>query len=205
MKLLFLSLALASSSVIAAAQPASQPASSAQAAARQAPPSIERQMLARQYIGMVVTPEQYLRLMRAGVAAGVSDSMARNLDDSEKAEVDATMTRFLTLFEPKLRKRMPNLVEASAQVYAREFSADELRQMIAFAQSPAGRHYLTRSLELSTDPAVLIQQQGLMIDAAPIMQQIRKEQCAAHTAQRIAMGDKKAKCPLSGKPETQAG
>jgi hypothetical protein len=162
-------------------------------------------MLARRYISLAISPDQFLKAIRAGMIAGFSSEVDSELDESEKADAYAYMNRFATLFEPKVRERMPNIMEAYAQVYAREFSAEELQAMIAFAQSPTGRHYLARSLELATDPAIQIQQQGISNDAFPIFLQIIKEQCAARTAKRIAMGDKKAKCPLANIPDTQAG
>ena len=38
-----------------------------------------------------------------------------------------------------------------------------------------------------------------------MLENFRKEMCAEKAAQRIAMGDKKAKCPLSDESETAAG
>jgi hypothetical protein len=38
----------------------------------------------------------------------------------------------------------------------------------------------------------------------PVMEKLGKEMCAEKAAQRVAMGDTKAKCPLS-EPDAQAG
>lgn len=202
MKFLFPSLAIAFASPILVA---AAPHAPVQAQAEQQPPSIERQQLGRRYIALALSPEDYVDTLRAGIAAGFSHRVGASLDASETAEANEMMKRFFTLYEPKVRERLPNVFEAYAQVYAREFSAEELRQMIAFAETPAGRHYLSRRMALETDPAVLIQEEGIQNDALPVFQQIYKEQCAAKAAKRIAAGDKKARCPLSSATETSAG
>jgi hypothetical protein len=197
MKLLLSLALLASAPVLSAAAP--QETAPAQRAAEPAPPSIERQQLGRQFIAIAISPDDYVATMRDGITAGIAETAG------SKAEVDETLKHFLALYEPKVRERLPNLMEAYAQVYAREFSADELKQMIAFAQTPAGRHYFSHRDHLDTDQAVLIQEEGFQEDALPILMQIQKEQCQARTAQRIAAGDKKARCPLADKQDSAAG
>jgi hypothetical protein len=159
----------------------------------------------RQFIALAIFAHDYIATMREGMTQGLRDHVGSDLDEAEKSEADATVKRFLALYEPKVRERMPMIMEAWSQVYAREFSADELRDMIAFAQTPAGHHYYARRISLDADPAVIMQQEGLQYDALPILQQIQKERCQARTAQRIAAGDKKARCPLADKPDSAAG
>jgi len=198
-------IAFATSAVSAPAPQPPEPASTAVAQPDKIqPPSLERMELARRYISATISADQFVDTMRSAIAAGLSDSLGADADEGTKAESAKSMKRFLVLYEPKLRERMPNLLEAYAQVYAREFSADELREMVAFAQSPAGHHYLSRRLALELDPAVLLQEQGFQNDALPILRQIQKEMCQEATAKRIASGDKKAKCPLSNEPDTRA-
>ena len=174
-------------------------------ATQPAPPSLERQELGREFIAFAVSADDYLATMREGMVQGLREHLGSDPDETTKTETDEFMRHFLAMYEPKVRERLPNILEAYAQVYAREFSADELRDMIDFAKTPAGRHYLSRHISLDADPAVIMQQEGLQYDALPILRQMEKEQCAAKAAKRIAMGDKKAKCPLSGKPDTAAG
>ena len=45
----------------------------------------------------------------------------------------------------------------------------------------------------------------LMENLTPVLEDIQKEMCAEKAAQRVAMGDTKAKCPLAAAAETQAG
>ncbi|HEV8406892.1 MAG TPA: DUF2059 domain-containing protein [Sphingomicrobium sp.] len=193
-------------SVSALAQQPSEPTTSIAIAQpdKILPPSPQRMELARRYIGAAISADQFVDAMRSAIAAGLSDNTDADMDEATKAESEKKMKRFLVLYEPKLRERMPNLLEAYAQVYAREFSAEELQEMVAFAQSPAGHHYLSRRLSLELDPAVLMQEQGFQNDALPIMKQIQKEMCQEATAKRIAAGDKKAKCPLSNEADTRA-
>src|SRR5687768_8059000 len=100
---------------------------------------------------------------------------------------------------------MPALLEANAQAYAREFSAEELRDLIVFAQTPAGKHYIERYDLLLMAPEVIDAQRKLSEDLQPVMENLSKEMCAEKAAQRVAMGDTKAKCPLAAAAETQAG
>lgn len=203
---LVLSLALlAAASALVAAAPATQPPASPQAKANAAPPSVERQMLARRYIALALPPDQFIAGMRAMAANSVATMMLASGDDSPPAEVDQYMQRFFVLLDPKIRERLPNLMEAYAQAYAREFSADELTQLVAFAQTPAGHHYLASRGVMESDPAVQLQEQGIATEIQPIVNQLEKEKCQARTAERIAMGDKNAKCPLADKPDSAAG
>jgi len=203
---LVLSLALlAAAPALSAAAPEAPAPVPSQSRADAGPPSIERQMLARRYVSLAVSPDQFIAGMRAMAANGVAKMMLASGDDSEPAQVDRYMQRFFLLLDPKIRERLPNVMEAYAQAYAREFSADELKQLVAFAQSPAGRHYLAGRGVMESDPAVQLQEQGIAAEIQPIVNQLEKEKCQARTAQRIAAGDKKAKCSLADKPDTAAG
>ena len=203
---LVLSLALlAASPALVPAAPAAQAPAPPQTKADAAPPSIERQMLARRYIAVALPPDQFIAGMRAMAANSVATMMLASGDESPPAEVDQYMHRFFELLDPKIRERLPNLMEAYAQAYAREFSADELTQLVAFGQTAAGRHYLASRGVMESDPAVQLQEDGISSEIQPIVNQLEKERCQARTAERVAMGDKNAKCPLADKPDSAAG
>jgi hypothetical protein len=178
---------------------------SAQPLAQQAAASPEKIGLARQFVNLALPPERYMELMRAGAASGLANSLAGLKDEDAQTEGKADLDRFFARLEPVMKAQLPVLSEAYASAYAREYSAAELQQMIAFAQTPAGQHYLSRRDFVDLDPAVLEVQMKMFESFAPLMKQIQKEQCQAHTAQRIAAGDKNAKCPLADKAETAAG
>jgi hypothetical protein len=199
MKLVMSSLfiAVASSTLIAAA-----PAQADPAPPRVEAVSTERLELARRFMAVTDTTDvmEYTREMLLQSVAMWGD----DLDDAGKASAEHRIKRYLALAEPKIRAAMPALLEANAQAYAREFSADELRQLIAFAQTPAGKHYIDRYDLLQMAPEVVDAQRELGAELGPVMKDLSKEMCAEKAAQRVAMGDTKAKCPLSD-PETQAG
>jgi hypothetical protein len=55
---------------------------------------------------------------------------------------------------PIVQAHLPRILDASAVSYTHEFDLAELRDIRAFAETPAGRHYLSRSTALLGDPAV---------------------------------------------------
>jgi hypothetical protein len=61
------------------------------------------------------------------------------------------------------------------QAYAREFTLDELRQIRAFADSPAGGHYLSRSTALVADPYVVAANQNYLKEATDLATSLRPE------------------------------
>jgi hypothetical protein len=197
MKVAFTSLliALAASTVSTAApQPAQQPTAAVA-------PSADRLELARRFMAMSNSNDS-LKMMRKTLAR----MAAANAESPEdKAAAERFMDRVFVLAEPKLSEHMTAILEATAQAYAREFSADELQQMIAFAQSPTGKHYLSRGPDVETDPAILDAQIQIWTELGPFMEQVGKEMCAEKAAKRTAAGDKNAKCPLSKASETKRG
>lgn len=199
MKLVMSSLlvAVASSALVAAV-----PAQADPAPAKVEAVSPERLELARRFMAVTDTTDildSYREMMIQSAAA-----FGEDLDDAGKAKAQHRIDRYLALAGPTIRAGEPALVDAYVRTYAREFSADELRQMIAFAQTPAGRHYLARYDILNMSDEIVDAQRKLAEDLEPVMEQIGKEMCAEKAAQRVAMGNKKAKCPLS-EPDTQAG
>ena len=196
---------LASTAAIAAAP--QQPISPAPAAAAQTAsvePSAERLELARRYVALG-NSDDFMQEMRAVMMHSASASASAE----DQATVERFFDRVFVLAAPKIRERMPMLTEASAQAYAREFSAAELKDMIAFAETPTGKHYLARGAAVETDPGILKAQMEIMEGLGPIMEQVgtdmAKEACAKKAAARVAAGDKKATCPLAKAAETRTG
>lgn len=58
------------------------------------------------------------------------------------------------IMAPVMAQHMPTLFEAMAHAYARNFSQAELEQILAFAHTPAGGKFLSRSTTLLQDPDV---------------------------------------------------
>ena len=193
--------ALVSSAAWAAApQPAAHaPVESAQADA-DAAPSAERLTLARRFIGMTLSPDEFMDIVRTSALQTATEKLVDADYKGDGSEIEKEVDRFVARMAPAIRGQIPNLTEAYAQAYAREFSAGELNQLIAFAQSSAGKHYIARVDFMDADPAVLEAQQGLMEAMMPTLDEMRKEACAKRAAARIAAGDKKATCPLTANP-----
>ena len=70
------------------------------------------------------------------------------------AIIDDASKDMMNEVRPVLLKHLPDMAEANAVAYTHEFSLAELKQIHAFAQTPVGHHYLSRSPFLLTDPAV---------------------------------------------------
>lgn len=195
--------ALVSSAAWAAAPQAAAPAPApVQQPAAAAPASkIE---LARRFVALTIPPDAMIESMRES-ARQVTAKLEEQLGDGDTPGAQARLDKFLAKLEPRIHARMPAILEAQAQAYSREFSQSELEQLVGFAQSPAGRHYLLGLDAVELDPAVVAAQQGLMADISSALKDEAKEMCAKKAAQRLAAGDKKATCPLSEGDETIAG
>jgi hypothetical protein len=100
---------------------------------------------------------------------------------------------------------MPQVLDAYARAYAREFSADELKTMVAFAGSSAGKHFLSRPSVLDNDWEVVGARQRVSNSIVPVLQEMEKDVCARRAAMRVAAGDAKATCPFAKAAETRAG
>lgn len=203
MKLLVASLSIAVlSSSIAAAAPSQAGPVAAEARTSTPAQSAERLVLARKFIALTDPADAIVEMFRMSFWEGVSNSIE---DEALLTEAKAGLDSYLGRLEPKIRENLPRLLEAYAQVYAREFSAEELGQMIAFAESPAGRHYLNGYAKLDNDGQVIDAMSELMEGLTPTLQEIQKEMCAEKAARRVAMGDSKARCPLAAAAETRPG
>jgi hypothetical protein len=53
---------------------------------------------------------------------------------------------------PTIRQNLPKVAEAMAIAYTHEFSLAELKDIHAFAETPSGKHYLSRSSAIVGDP-----------------------------------------------------
>lgn len=198
-----ISIALASTALAAAAPTLAEP-SSAKAPALAAP-STEQLDLARRFVALTFSADDYVELMNEGSARMVAAMSGSLEDDGEVKALERHMNRYLAAVEPKVRANMPKLAEAYARIYARDYSAGELQQLIAFAQSPTGKRYLAAAASVDMDPLVAEAEEQLSEDLQPLMEDMQREMCAEKTAQRIAAGDVNAKCPLADKDATAAG
>jgi hypothetical protein len=194
-------LALASTALVAAAPTVAEP-SSAKAPASVPAPSAEALELARKFVAITNAVSDPLEGLNAGAWPAASEQVA---DKAARADAEQRLKQLVARLEPKVRAKMPAIKEAYASAYSREFSADELRQLIAFAETPAGKHFISQSGVIEVEDSIIDAEAELWEEMTPILEEMRKEVCAERAAQRIAAGDIKAKCPLSREAETASG
>jgi hypothetical protein len=158
-------------------------------------PSIERLELARRFVRLTVSPDRFIETMREG---SVQAAIAMSGDDAEfsQADLEREVAKFFVQVEPKIRAQLPNILEAYAQAYAREFSPGELEDLVNFGESTAGKHYLAKADLIDLEPEVLGAFDAMQAEFLPVLEQLKKDKCTEKAAQRIAAGDTKAKCKL---------
>ena len=200
------SLLLASSAGIAAtplAPPA--PPSAAPTAAPAAPAALadERLDLARRFVALRDQDHEFISLVRQGFWSGAMPFVTAITDDGKRATAIDQMTALFAKLEPTIRKRIPAVSEVYARAYAAKFSTDELKELVAFGSTPTGKNFLSNMLTIEADPSVSAAAMGVMEELTPALMEFQKQACIQHTQQRIAMGDKKATCPLSTADETR--
>lgn len=75
-------------------------------------------------------------------------------DPGMQAIVDGFFADMPDRLMPVVQFHLPRMLEATAVAYTNEFSLTELEEIHTFARTPAGKHYLSRSTALMSDPAV---------------------------------------------------
>ena len=76
---------------------------------------------------------------------------------------------------PAISKHLPKIIEATASAYTHEFTLAELKDIHAFAQSPAGEHYLKRSAALVGDPDVATVNTAFFADVQEIQTAFQRD------------------------------
>ncbi|MGQ7829005.1 DUF2059 domain-containing protein [Altererythrobacter sp. Z27] len=105
------------------------------------------------------------QMMQAGLFDTNDPGMSRLFDDF--------MAYLPEQLSPMIDGFGDDMAHAMAQAYVREFSANELKQIRKFAETPAGKHYLGASMKMLEDPAVAAANQrflaSLQTEFDPIM------------------------------------
>lgn len=147
---------------------------------------------AREIVNAIMPPERRgetaTSLMRALIAQMREVRLNQFSDPGIRQILDAHLNRAPELARPVTDKHMPLMLEAVAQAYVREFSLSELREINAFAKTPTGAHYLSRSSAIMSDPSVAAANQAYFAD----IQQISR---ASEAEFRKAMTDYLSKHP----------
>jgi len=76
---------------------------------------------------------------------------------------------------PVVGKHLPAMREATAIAYCREFTLDELKQLRAFSQTPAGTHYFSKVTNLVGDPAVADANKAYFVDVKALTDTLQGE------------------------------
>jgi hypothetical protein len=161
-----------------------------------ASPSAHKLALARQLVEvtrMDAIMTGAFRNMVSGVTASASQSLS--------ADRQARMKIIGEAEGAALEKLVPQIVDSMVNGYARNFSEQELSDILAFYQSPSGRSMVAKTPQFM---------QGMMVEMAALMPQIRRDMgedvCAKITctaAERAAFfGAEPAKNPPQGTPST---
>jgi hypothetical protein len=120
-------------------------------------------------------------------------------DSGLKAIVESYLDKAREQERPLIARHLPVVFDATALAYTHEFSLAELKDIHAFALSPSGRHYLSRSATLIGDPAVAKANSSMMADTQQLMKSMMPEMTEtilaylkAHPdlAKKIAVGAK---------------
>lgn len=188
-------------SQVASSAPAPAPAATAPAATTA--PDAGRLAVARQYVALVRPGGNSVEDMAAGVLDSSMRLLGDNPSDQERADLKRQVDLVVARFEPIVRKRGPLIDEAYAVAYADTFSVAELRELMVFAASPVGRKYLSTIAAVEYADAVMAAEEAMREELAPVFEDLRKMACAKAAAERVAMGDAKASCPLS-RPDPSA-
>lgn len=91
-------------------------------------------------------------------------SMPASKDPEFSAIVDKDMDDMWQGMVAVMGQHMPSLYDAMARAYARKFSAPELREILAFAKTPAGLKFLQSGSLIAQDVDVVAVQQQMLVD-----------------------------------------
>ena len=129
--------------------------------------------LARQLMDVMhvsSTSDQMLKQMVGAMATGVNAANPGKAQEIQELLTEAVM--------PEMNKLKPDLIDASAHIYAANFSADDLKQMLAYYQSGVGQKVIQRL------PTILQEQgrigQQLVMKMIPEIQENVEKALAAH-------------------------
>ena len=117
--------------------------------------------------------------MRAGAEAGIKNNPNLSADDKQKAmaKMEAELPRVIKALQDVMGD--PTLVDEilaeTVPLYARTFTADELKQITAFYRTPVGAKMLTSMPKLMGE-GMQLGQQIMQRRIGPLMQKLQQEQ-----------------------------
>ena len=138
-----------------------------------------RLALARQIIAVlfpIESQEASVQSLVKAILAQYRAGMARTQhfdDPGLKKILDDALASIPDRLKPAMRVFLPNMREAMAHAYTREFSQAELGDILAFARTASGRHYLQRSTALAGDVDVAAANTAYFRQVQAVSAQIR--------------------------------
>ena len=160
----------AATALCAISAPASAAAVAAQSAASDAAELVE----ARAIVQTIYPPAQRSEMVRTLVSTILKQMdqampVSKEFGDPGLQKILADFrARVPDILMPIVDKHMPAIIEAVATAYVHEFDLAELKQIRAFAQTPAGGHYFSRAMYVIGDPAVAAANQAYFKDLAAV-------------------------------------
>jgi len=155
--------------------------------------------VAGQIIAITLPPQQRVAMVER-ISLSMITAMRGNIatsigvDDPGLSHIfDTAMEKLPAAMRPAMERRLPELVDAMTRAYVRHFSSEDLRAILAFAQTPAGGHYMTRAADLMQDPDVLTVLASLNGDGMAVgmaSAQGMKAQISAYLAQHPEVAKK---------------
>lgn len=135
--------------------------------------------LAQGVVETIIPPEQadmMMQQMMTSLMAQMQQGFGSEVADPGLREiVDRKIQGMPERLAPLLNKHLPSIRAAMACGYVREFSSQELKEISAFAGSPAGKHYLSRSVAMISDPTVVVANQAYFNDSKVYLEALQAE------------------------------
>lgn len=85
-----------------------------------------------------------------------------------RAIMDEFIAELPSLMKPHIVKYLPQMIDATAIAYTREFTLEELQDISAFATTPSGKRYFAKLPTVMNDPIVATANQRFFQDVANI-------------------------------------
>ena len=153
----------------------------------QRPSDLARVAIASEVIAIGFPEDNREALFFAAVDAMLSQMrkvmFAEMNNDVGAAEIaNRKIDSFIGTSKGVLSSHITALMDGMAQDYAREFSAEELAQIKAFAATSGGKHFFLRNSAIIGDPGFAAANQSYMQDLQPLIGQMRDELTAELTA-----------------------
>jgi uncharacterized protein len=102
------------------------------------PPAPENLAAAHQLIDVMKATDQFKAVLPI-LITNLKGAIVQNRPDVEK-QYDAMMP----IFAEKAQQRLTELTDTMAEIYARNFTLNELHDLVAFYQTPTGQKFIER-------------------------------------------------------------